>query len=191
VLLSRFIRPSFSAIALPLSSLVKLAFIASNNRKYSTGMVVYKTKNMQEYQKVKGHSFRFYALNGNSVIDFKEHSRKEEVCEFLKEIRSKNPTKNIILVLDNFRSHRANATADFAEEIGIELVYLPPYSPDLNPIEFIWKSIKKIISKEFIVDVNHMKDIIYRSFQKFSSKMSFAKGWSEKFLNNKLEMLGS
>jgi hypothetical protein len=36
-----------------------------------------------------------------------------------------------------------------------------------------------------------MKDIIYRSFQKFSSKMSFAKRWIEKFLNNKLEMFGS
>ena len=140
--------------------------------------------------KLRANSFGFYALNGNSVIDFKEHSRKEDVCEFLKEIRSKNTTKNIIIVLDNFRSHRAIATADFAEEIGIKLVYLPPYSPDLNPIEFIWKSIKKVISKEFIVDVNHMKDIIYRNFQKFSLKMSFAKGWIEKFLNNKLEILG-
>lgn len=99
--------------------------------------------------------------------------------------------KNIVLVLDNFNSHRSNVTIDFAEEIGIELVFLPPYSPDLNPLEFIWKSIKKIISKEFIVDLDHMKKIIYGSFQNFSSKLSFAKRWIEKFLNNKLEMLGS
>ncbi len=81
-------------------------------------------------------------------------------------------------MLDNFSSHISKATVDFAEEIGIELVYLPPYSPDINPIEFI-------------VDVDHMKKIIYGSFQKFSSKMSFAKRWMEKFLNNKLETLGS
>jgi len=61
----------------------------------------------------------------------------------------------------------------------------------LNPIEFIWKSIKKIISKNFIVDVDHMKDIISRNFQKFSLKLSFAKSWIEKFINNKLEMFGS
>ena len=78
-----------------------------------------------------------------------------------------------------------------AEEIGIKLIYLPPYSPDFNPIEFIWKSIKKVISKNFIFDVDHMKDIISRNFQNFSLKMSFAKGWSEKFLNNKLEKFGS
>ncbi len=80
---------------------------------------------------------------------------------------------------------------DFAEEIGIKLIYLPPYSPDLNPIEFIWKSIKKVISKNFIFDVDHMKDIISRYFQKFSMKLSFAKGWIERFLKNKLEMFSS
>jgi putative transposase len=80
---------------------------------------------------------------------------------------------------------------DFAEEIGIKLIYLPPYSPDSNPIEFIWKNIKKVISKNFILNVNHMKDIIYNSFQRFSSKMTFAKRRIEKFLNNKLEMFGS
>lgn len=88
-------------------------------------------------------------------------------------------------------AHKANFTMDFAEKIGIKLIYLPPYSPDLNPIEFIWKSIKKAISKNFIVDVNHMQEIIHRNFQKFSSKMRFAKGWIEKFLNNKLEKFSS
>ncbi len=140
---------------------------------------------------LRANSFGFYALNGNSVIDFKEHSKKEDVCEFLKEIKFKNPVKNIVIVLDNFRSHRANVTVNFAEENGIELVYLPPYSPDLNPIEFIWKSIKRVVSREFIVDLNHMKEIIRRSFQKYSKKISFAKRWIEKFLNNKLRMFGS
>lgn len=140
---------------------------------------------------LRANSFGFYALNGKSVIDFKEHSKKEDVCEFLKEIKSKNPGKNIVVVLDNFRSHRANATVNFAEENGIELVYLPPYSPDLNPIEFIWKSIKRVVSREFIIDLDHMKEIIRRCFQKYAKKISFAKRWIKKFLNNKLQLLGS
>ena len=99
--------------------------------------------------------------------------------------------KSIVVILDNFSSHRAKATIDYANEIEIELVFLPPYSPDLNPIEYIWKSIKKIISKEFIVDLDHMKKIILDNFKDLSSKLSFAKRWIEKFLDNKLEMLGS
>ena len=141
--------------------------------------------------KLKANSFGFYALNGKSVIDFKELSKQECVCEFLSEIRKKNPIKNIVVILDNFSSHRAKSTIDYANEIGIKLVFLPPYSPDLNPIEYIWKSIKKIISKDFIIDLDHMKKIIRGSFQKFSSKLSFAKRWIEKFMDNKLEMLGS
>ena len=141
--------------------------------------------------KLKANSFGFYALNGNSVIDFKERSKKECVCEFFDEIRLKNPVKNIVVILDNFSSHRANETIDHANEIGIGLVFLPPYSPDLNPIEYIWKSIKKIISKEFIIDQDHMKRIILDSFLNFSSKLSFARRWIEKFMDNKLEMLGS
>ncbi len=73
------------------------------------------------------------------------------------------------------------------------MVFLPPYSPDLNPIEFIWKSIKKVISREFIVDLNHMKKIISGRFRKYSSQISFAKEWVEKFIDeeHKLEILGS
>ncbi|MFQ6063540.1 MAG: transposase [Methanosarcinales archaeon] len=33
-----------------------------------------------------------------------------------------------------------------AKELGIYLIFLPPYSPDLNPIEYIWKSIKRMLS---------------------------------------------
>ena len=143
--------------------------------------------------RIRANSFGFYALNGNSIIDFKENSKKESVIEFLSEIKSNNPEKKILVILDNFRSHRANATVEFAEKIQIELVYLPPYSPDLNPIEFIWKSIKRVISREFIIDLEHMKYIIRNNFQTYSSQLSFAKRWIEKFIddNYKLEMLGS
>ena len=72
------------------------------------------------------------------------------------------------------------------------MVYLPPYSPELNPIEFIWKSIKKVVSREFIVDLDHMRGIIRDKFQECASHLSFAKRWIEKFLMDdyKLEMFG-
>lgn len=142
--------------------------------------------------RLRANSFGFYALNGISVIDFKDDSKKESVCEFLNEIRSKNPTKTIVIILDNFRSHRANITVEFAKNNGIELVYLPPYSPELNPIEFIWKSIKRVVSREFIVDLDHMRNIIRDEFQKCAAHLSFAKRWIEKFLEDdyKLEMFG-
>jgi transposase len=120
------------------------------------------------------------------VIDFKDHSKTEDVCEFFKEIRSNNPVGDIVLILDNFRSHRANDSIQCAEECGIKLVFLPPYSPDLNPIEFIWKSIKRVISRSFISDIGAMRKIISEKFMDYASRFSFAKSWIEKFLEGKI-----
>jgi transposase len=43
------------------------------------------------------------------------------------------------LVLDNFATHKAKMVREKASELNIELIYLPPYSPDLNPIEYLRK----------------------------------------------------
>ncbi len=143
--------------------------------------------------RLKANSFGFYTLNGNSVIDFKENSKTESVCDFLGKIRSKNPNLKVVMILDNFRSHRANATMEFAKDNDIELVFLPPYSPHLNPIEYIWKSIKRIVSQTFIQDVEHLRSIIKDRFEEYSSRISFAKKWIEEFLSeeNKSKMLCS
>ena len=136
--------------------------------------------------KYKANAFGFYALNGVSVIDFKEHSKKEDVCEVFREIRLHNPDKDIVLILDNFQSHRAKDSAKCAEECGIQLIFLPPYSPDLNPIEFIWKSIKRVISRSFIKDLDNLKKVISDLFLDYATHLSFAKSWIENFLEGKV-----
>ena len=96
------------------------------------------------------------------------------------------------MILDNFRSHHAKQTEACAAECGIELVYLPPYSPDLNPLEFIWKSIKRVISQTFIPDLSYLMWLIREHFEEFSSRLSFARGWIERFLGEdvKYDLLG-
>ena len=61
-------------------------------------------------------------------------------------------------------------------------VFLPPYSPDLNPIESIWKSIKKVISREFIKDVDHLKFIIKRTFEVFPQDLVLPEDGLKSFL---------
>jgi transposase len=69
-----------------------------------------------------------------------------------------------------------------AERLDIELVFLPPYSPDLNPIEYIWKSVKRVISDKFVKGLEEMRTIISRSFLDLSGMLSFARSWMAKFL---------
>jgi putative transposase len=115
------------------------------------------------------------------------------VCEFLRAIRAFNPKRRIVVILDNFRSHHAKQTEACAAECGIELVHLPPYSPDLNPLEFIWKSIKRVISQTFIPDLSYLMWLIREHFEVFSSRLSFAQGWIERFLGEdvKYDLLSS
>ena len=52
--------------------------------------------------RMRANTFGFYALNGTSVVDFREHPRKEDVCAFLAQIRERNPGKDLLIILDNF-----------------------------------------------------------------------------------------
>lgn len=54
-------------------------------------------------------------------------------------IQSKPEAKKIHIIWDNAGYHRSQAIRDFVETTNIELHFLPPYSPNLNPIERLWK----------------------------------------------------
>jgi transposase len=47
-----------------------------------------------------------------------------------------------VVVMDNLSSHKVNGVRERIEAVGAELLYLPPYSPDLNPIEKAWSKLK-------------------------------------------------
>jgi transposase len=52
-----------------------------------------------------------------------------------------------IVVMDNLSSHKVAGVREAIERVGATLVYLPPYSPDLNPIEMAFSKIKHEIRK--------------------------------------------
>lgn len=67
----------------------------------------------------------------------------ETMCELLRKIAAVGLTKPITLVLDNARYQRNAAVQDLAKELGLALLFLPSYSPNLNLIERLWKFIKR------------------------------------------------
>jgi transposase len=50
-----------------------------------------------------------------------------------------------VVVLDNLSAHKAASVAEKISACGAELIYLPPYSPDLNPIEKAWSKFKQYL----------------------------------------------
>ena len=50
-----------------------------------------------------------------------------------------------VVILDNLSSHKRASTRQLIESAGAELMFLPPYSPDLNPIEMIFAKVKQLL----------------------------------------------
>lgn len=50
-----------------------------------------------------------------------------------------------VVVMDNLSSHKVSGVRDRIEAAGATLLYLPPYSPDLNPIEKAWSKLKQLL----------------------------------------------
>jgi transposase len=50
-----------------------------------------------------------------------------------------------VVILDNLATHKIRGVRDALEAVGARLLYLPPYSPDLNPIERMWSKIKQLL----------------------------------------------
>ena len=67
----------------------------------------------------------------------------QTVCDLLVRIAKSAGEMPITLVLDNARYQKCPIVRELAEKLTIELLYLPPYSPNLNLIERLWKFVKK------------------------------------------------
>jgi transposase len=50
-----------------------------------------------------------------------------------------------VVVMDNLASHKHPRVREVIESSGAALLYLPPYSPDFNPIEMIWSKVKRLL----------------------------------------------
>jgi transposase len=72
-----------------------------------------------------------------------EYINSHSVCELLRKLKALSPAGHITAVLDNARYQRCALVQTTAQTLGIELLFLPPYSPNLNLIERLWKFTKK------------------------------------------------
>jgi hypothetical protein len=63
------------------------------------------------------------------------------VCDLMKKISQRYPGEKISLVMDNAR-YQYNQVKELAASLNLELLYLPPYSPNLSLIERLWKLVK-------------------------------------------------
>jgi len=69
-----------------------------------------------------------------------------------------------VIILDNATFHKKSVLPDLAKRYGCEVLFLPPYSPDLNPIELRWAWIKRKL-QEILHDFVSFDDAMWNVFQ--------------------------
>jgi len=73
-----------------------------------------------------------------------------------------------IVIADNLSSHKVNGVRQAIEAAGASLLYLPPYSPDLNPIEQVFAKFKALLRKAAAHTVDKLWDEIGRALRAFT-----------------------
>ncbi|WP_238475849.1 IS630 family transposase [Clostridium manihotivorum] len=104
---------------------------------------------------------------GTGKVYCEEHERYDAVVfeRFLKCILEQYPTGKIVMILDNARIHHAKLLEPFLYENKnrLELVFLPPYSPELNLIEGLWGWLKsRIINNAFYPTLSRVSEAVQR-----------------------------
>ncbi|MCR4624016.1 MAG: transposase [Alphaproteobacteria bacterium] len=67
------------------------------------------------------------------------------------------------VIMDNASIHKTNTTRSIIEQAGCKLLFLPPYSPDLNPIEHLWANIKRKLAN-ILPDFSSIQDALCACF---------------------------
>ena len=96
----------------------------------------------------------------------------ESYFKFLKQLRSQSyqSGRKVILVVDNARYHHALLHKEWRQEIDhvFHCEFLPPYSPDLNPIERVWKlTRRKCVHNKYFPNLTDIMEAVENQFNKW------------------------
>lgn len=95
----------------------------------------------------------------------------ETVCELLRLLAGGYPGIPLTVVLDNARYQRCALVQNLAAQLGIELLFLPSYSPNLNLIERFWKFVKKkCLYSKYYANSEAFQEAILECIEQASTK---------------------
>ena len=98
--------------------------------------------------------------NGELTPTMHEKGNYQSTIEHLKQVREKYPNKKLLFLLDNATWHKKQEVQEFCEDNNMRLIFLPPYSPELNPIERVWSFLKSKVKKLFFREAEEFRKFV-------------------------------
>ena len=113
-------------------------------------------------------------VNGKSIapLVYSVNTTKALVEEWVDKVLVRELKAGQVVIWDNASFHKSEKAKKAVESAGCKLIFLPPYSPDLNPIEKFWANFKKYLQK-IIATYSSLWDAILSFFQNPTNCNSF------------------
>jgi putative transposase len=121
----------------------------------------------------------FGALTSNHEFyyDFYDAQNSLTFCNFLRNLFDwLDPNKKYVLILDNAGFHKTSCVKNLLKKYGgrIAVEHIPPYSPELNPIETSWKVTKHAVTKsQYFASIDAMQEALEIFWEKHIFKQDF------------------
>ena len=90
--------------------------------------------------------------------------------------------QRLCLILDNYSVHKSAFIKKIALHLNITLIYLPPYSPHLNPIEQIWRQMKREIKHYYLKSKEFLEDLTIKTYTKSILDTKAYDKWFETYI---------
>lgn len=115
-------------------------------------------------------------LDGQTACMAVDGANNTEVFRaFVSEILIPTLRPNDIVIMDNLSSHKSEPTIELIHAAGAEVLFLPPYSPDLNPIEKMWSKIKNALRSAAARNLHGLIEAIARALDNVTQQDAI--GW--------------
>lgn len=108
---------------------------------------------------------------GETVVLIRRRKRRREVAELLQALLDKHPTETIYVAWDNFIAHQDDEVEAVVRSAAgrLILLYLPTYSPWLNPIEMLWRHFRREVTHcELFQSVKVLIEAAYDFFARYN-----------------------
>jgi len=100
--------------------------------------------------------------NGHFIGSFHERGNADATIEHFQKVRdSYEDNIPLAFIIDNATWHKTKKVKDFCVENNITLLFLPPYSPEYNPIERVWSFLKSKVRQRFFSTADSFIKFIY------------------------------
>ena len=85
---------------------------------------------------------------GETVVIFRRRKRRPQIAEFLQHLLNEHPQETIYVAWDNVNTHQDDEVEAIVRSAAgrLVLMYLPTYSPWLNPIEMLWRHFRREVT---------------------------------------------